>query len=111
MECPTISNLKLDSKDQEALEAIRKAQRNGKMLEILLPTSVLTTIFLGNNAAQATYNIHSTDWVLFTQAMSKISPMVRKAVSKIAKMQRLRAGLSFEQRQFWKAVDAGCGGY
>lgn len=111
MECPTISGLKLDSQDQEALEAIRKAQRNGNMLEILLPAGVLTTIFLGNNATQVTYNVHSTDWVLFAQSMSKISPIVRKTISKVAQMQRLRAGLSYEQRQFWEAVGAGCGGY
>lgn len=111
MDCPTISGLKLDSEDQEALEAIRKAQRNGNMLEILLPAGVLTTIFLGNNSAQVTFNVHSTDWVLFAQSMSKIQPVVRKTISKIAQMQRLRAGLSYEQRQFWEAVDNGCGGY
>lgn len=111
MDCPTISGLTLDAEDQDALEAIRKAQRNGNMLEILLPAGVLTTIFLGNNSAQVTYNVHSTDWVLFAQAMSKVQPVVRKTISKIAKMQRLRSGLSYQQRQFWKAVDNGCGGY
>lgn len=111
MDCPTISGLKLDSEDREALDAIRKAQRNGNMLEILLPAGVLTTIFLGNNSAQVTFNVHSTDWVLFAQSMSKVQPIVRKTISKIAQMQRLRTGLSYEQRQFWKAVDNGCGGY
>jgi len=82
MDCPTISGLKLDSEDQEALEAIKKAQRNGNMLEILLPAGVLTTIFLGNNSAQVTFNVHSTDWVLFAQSMSKIQPVVRKTISK-----------------------------
>nr|WP_297401306.1 hypothetical protein [uncultured Marinobacter sp.] len=111
MDCPTISGLKLDSEDQDALESIRKAQRNGNMLEILLPAGVLTTIFLGNNSAQVTFNVHSTDWVLFARSMSKIQPVVRKTISNIAQMQRLRAGLSYEQRQFWEAVDNGCGGY
>ena len=85
MDCPTISGLKLDSEDQEALEAIRKAQRNGNMLEILLPAGVLTTIFLGNNSTQVTFNVHSTDWVLFAQSMSKIQPIVRKNISKIGR--------------------------
>ena len=56
-------------------EAIRKAQRNGNMLEIMLPAGVLTTIFLGNNSAQAAYNIHSTDWAQLSEAMTYISPM------------------------------------
>ena len=78
------------------------------MLEILLPAGVLTTIFLGNNAGQVTYNVHSTNWVLFAQSMSKIQPIVRKTISKVAQIQRTRAGLSYEQRQFWEAVER-CG--
>jgi|SRR5690554_1015756 len=108
MECPTISGLRLDSEDLEAIEAIRKAQRNGNMLEIMLPAGVMTTIFLGNNSAQAAYNIHSTDWVQFADAMTRISPMVKKRIETISQMQRLRAGLSYEQTQFWRAVESGC---
>ena len=61
MDCPTIFGLVLGEQDKEALEAIRKAQRNGRMLELFLPASVLTTIFLGNKSGQVAYNVHSTD--------------------------------------------------
>ncbi|TVP53850.1 MAG: hypothetical protein EA349_12990 [Halomonadaceae bacterium] len=47
MKCPTISDLQLDQNDEKALDAIRRAQRNGKMLERALPVGVMTTIFLG----------------------------------------------------------------
>lgn len=54
MECPDISRLKLDRADEEALEEIRRAQRAGNLLEVVMPAGVMATIFLGNNAAQAT---------------------------------------------------------
>lgn len=110
MECPSIVNLRFSDKDWEALEAIRKAERNGDWLERALPVGVLTTIFLGNKSPEALFNIATTEWVLFTQSMNSISPMVRRRVSDIAKMQRLRQGLTFQQRQFWEAVDNGCRG-
>ena len=69
MECPDISNLKLDRADEEALEEIRKVQRAGNLLQIVMPAGAMATIFLGNNAAQALYNIHSIDWILFVLAI------------------------------------------
>ena len=111
MECPDISSLKLDRADEEALEQIRRAQRAGNLLEVVMPAGVMATIFLGNNAAQATYNIHSTDWVLFARAMSTLPDMIRARVSQVAKIRILTGSLSYEQRQFWDAVDKGCGGY
>lgn len=111
MECPDIRSLELDRADKEALEEIRKAQRAGNLLEIVMPSGVLTTIFLGNNAAQASYSIHSTDWLLFTRAMNALPNLIRHRVSQVAKLRILSGGLSNEQRQFWDAVDKGCGGY
>jgi len=111
MECPNISNLKLDRADEEALGEIRRAQRAGNQLKVLMPAGVMATIFLGNNALQATYNIHSTDWMLFARAMKTLPSIVRGRVSQVAKLRILGGGLSYEQRQFWGAVDKGCGGY
>ena len=82
MDCPTISGLRLDAEDLEAIEAIRRAQRNGNMLQIMLPAGIMTTIFLGNNSAQTVYNIHSTDWVQFADAMTHISPIIRNRIVK-----------------------------
>ena len=111
MECPDIRNLKLDRADEEALEEIRKVQRAGNLLQVVMPAGVMATIFLGNNAAQTLYNIHSTDWVLFVRAMSTPPGMIRARVRQVAKLRILTGSLSYEQRQFWDAVDKGCGGY
>jgi xanthine dehydrogenase iron-sulfur cluster and FAD-binding subunit A len=110
MECPSIVNIRFSEKDLEALEAIRRAERNGEWLQKTLPVGVMATIFLGNKAPEASFNIASTDWVLFTQSMNSIGPMVRRRVGDIAKMQRLRQALTYQQRQFWEAVDNGCRG-
>ncbi|KAA8985524.1 hypothetical protein CK501_08000 [Halovibrio salipaludis] len=110
MECTPVRNLKLDSKDREALKTIRKAQRNGKMLEVVLPAGVMASIFLGNNSAEAAFNIKSTDWVRFAKSMQAIGPMVRKTIIKVARMQLLRHELSPKQRQFWKNIENGCEG-
>ncbi len=111
MKCPSISRLKLDRADEEALKEIRRIQRAENLLEVVMPAGVMATIFIGNNAAQATYNIHSTDWVLFARAMKTLPDMVRVRVSQVAKLRVLSGDLSDEQRQFWGAVEKGCGGY
>lgn len=110
MECPDITNLKLDHKDQDALEEIRRVQRAGNLLEIIMPAGVFATIFLGNNSAQATYNIHSTDWVAFTKAMSTVPDTMQYRIEQIAKFRILDGGMGNEQRQFWDAVKSGCRG-
>lgn len=108
MECPDITNLKLDRRDQEALEEIRRVQRAGNLLEIIMPAGVMAAIFLGNKAGQAAYNIHSTDWLLFTKAMSSVPSTMRARISQIAQFRIIDGGMSSEQRQFWDAVDKGC---
>ncbi|WP_285276409.1 hypothetical protein [Halopseudomonas bauzanensis] len=111
MQCPAISNLKLDLRDQEALKRIRSIQRAGNILEVIMPTGVMSVIFLGNSASQSIYNIHSTDWVLFAQAMSGLPMVIRTQIANTAKMRLLDGGLNMEQRQFWRAVEQGCGGF
>jgi hypothetical protein len=111
MECPDITNLKLEREDHEALEEIRRVQRAGNLLEVVMPAGVLTVIFLGSNSAQATYNIHSTDWVEFAKAMNSLPKIIRGRISQIAQIRIVTGALNNEQRQFWDAVDDGCGGY
>lgn len=110
MDCPDITGLKLDNDDWEATKDIRRRPRAGNMLEIMMPAGVLTTIFLGNNSAQATFNISGFDFVLFARAMSQAGDLVRKSVEKEARMQYLSSGKNYEQRQFWKAIYSGCTG-
>ena len=50
MECQDINGLKLDADDWDVIEDIRRRQRAGNMLEIIMPAGALATIFLGNNA-------------------------------------------------------------
>lgn len=108
MQCPTINNLTLTQADLDALEAIRRLERNGNLLQLILPAGVLANIFLGSNGLQASYNIHSTDWVQFASAMTHISPIVKNRIVTIAQMEQLRRGITYEQRLFWKAVELGC---
>lgn len=108
MRCPTISGLELDRNDEEALKKIRRITRAGEILKLALPAGVLTTIFLGSKPLTASYNIQSTDWVLFAKAMNSVSPIVRHQISLTAKTRLLRGDLTDEQRQFWRAVAAGC---
>ena len=111
MECPNISNLKLQLEDKKALEEIRQVREAGSLLQVSLPSGVLATIFIGSQPAEAAYNIHSTDWILFSQAMESIPKIIRARISQIAKLRLLNGGLSYEQRLFWNAIDRGCGGY
>ena len=110
MKCPNITGLKLDNDDWEAIEDIRRRQRAGNMLEVVMPAGVLATIFLGNNSAQATFNVSGFDFVLFTKAMSHAGDIVRKSIEKEARMQYFSPGKSYEQRQFWKAIYSSCTG-
>ena len=94
MECPEITNLKLDQDDQKALEEIRRVERAGNMLQVVMPAGVLAEIFLGNNAAQAAYNIHSTEWGQFARAMKTLPRLIRARIEQIAQMRIVRGGLS-----------------
>lgn len=109
MVCPNISNLQLDREDELALEEIRRLRQAGNTLQIALSSGVLATIFLGSHAPEAVYNIYSTDWVLFATAITAVPELVRYRIRQIAKFQQLRPGLTDQQRQFWKAIDYGCG--
>ncbi len=108
MKCPSIYGLKLGEDDWEAIEDIRRRRRAGEMLQVIMPAGVLATIFLGNNSAQATFNISTFDFALFTKAMSHAGNIVRSSIEKEARLQYLAPGKSYEQRQFWKAIYSGC---
>ena len=109
MECQDIKGLKLDADDWDVIEDIRRRQRAGNMLEIIMPAGALATIFLGNNAGQATFNISGFDFVQFTKAMIKIDGIVRGRIEYHARIQYLIPGKSNEQKQFWKSIAQGCG--
>lgn len=111
MRCPVINNFKPDQRDREALRRIRSVQRAGNALEVVMPPGVMATIFLGNSPAQSIYNIHSTEWVLFTQAMNALPSVIRTQIANTAKLRILDGGMAVEQRLFWEAVEQGCGGF
>jgi hypothetical protein len=109
MECQDINGLKLDADDWDAIDDIRRRQRAGNMLEIIMPAGALATIFLGNNAGQAAFNISGFDFVQFAKAMTKIDGIVRGRIEYHARIQYLTPGKSNEQKQFWKSIAQGCG--
>ena len=111
MRCSPIHGLRFDESDVAALRRLRGLPRSRKLLETALPTGVMATIFLGNNAAQVGHNIASTDWYLLAQAMASVSVIERNAFIQTARLQQLRSGSTHEQRLFWRAVEDGCEGY
>lgn len=108
MDCPTILNLKLGAHDKRALRKIREVQNISSILKIFLITGVMNQIFVKNEAWEVAINIYSNDWILFTRAMTAVSPIARHTIQKIANFQRLRPGVTYKQSQFWKAVASGC---
>lgn len=111
MRCPPIHGLRLDQSDITALRRLRNLPRSRKLLEATLPTGVMATIFLGNNAAQVGHNIAVTDWATLAQAMASVSAIERNAFVQTARLQQLRSGSTHEQRLFWRAVEDGCQGF
>lgn len=109
MRCPLIHGLRFDQSDIAALRHLRGLPRSRKLLETALPTGVMATIVLGNNAAQVGHNIASTDWYMLAQAMASVSAIERNVFIQTARLQQL-SGSTHEQRLFWRAVEDGCQG-
>lgn len=111
MRCPPIHGLLFDESDVAALRRLRNLPRSRKLLETALPTGVMATIFLGNNAVQVGHNISGTAWSMLAQAMASVSVIERSVFIQTARLQQLRSGATHEQRLFWRAVEDGCQGF
>ncbi len=108
MECPSIQDLKLEKGDVDAIERIRKINRNMAVLSIVLPAGVMHSLFTKSSAVGSAINIASYDWKPFSLAMSRIPSIRRSQVEKVAKMRALDFDLNHKQRTFWKAIASGC---
>ncbi|SEB04143.1 hypothetical protein [Alkalimonas amylolytica] len=110
MECPDLNSLVLSERDFEVINEIRRIHQNGRLLERALPAGVMATIFVGSNSMQASYNITTTDWEMFAQAMAALPNIVRTRVYQQANLRRLERGITPQQSLFWRAVADGCRG-
>lgn len=107
MDCPTIHSLKLDTQSKQAVESIRHGAQLTRLLSGALSLGVLSSIFTRSTALEASYNIYSTDFTMFSEAMMGVSGMYRRKVNQVALAEYLRVG-DYNQRQFWKAIYDGC---
>ncbi len=108
MDCPIIEGLSFDSRSREDLAKIRKIQELSQALAISVSLGVFANIFAGNNTAESAYNIYSTDWQLFAQAMMAVPAIQRRAIYNEAAMQAFDHMNQRRQHLFWKAVANGC---
>ena len=108
MECPTIEGLGFDARSREGLTKIRKIRELSQVLATSISLGVFLNIFAGSNTAESAYNIYSTDWQLFAQAMIAVPAIQRRAIYNEAAMQAFDHMNQRRQHLFWKAVANGC---
>ena len=112
MNCPEITDLTFSPSGEKAIENIRRIQGLGKGLTVLMGGSVLVKIFVGINGVGhpvgIVWKIGKSDWVLLSQAMVSVGPIVRKQVQMYA-FDEYHKQLTGKEHEFWGAVMNGCG--
>ncbi|GGY76258.1 hypothetical protein [Marinobacter zhanjiangensis] len=108
MECPSITNLTLGKRDVETLEQIRKKIRNMDMISMILPAGAMMNIFMKNNTVGAAYNISTFEWQGFANAMANIPSVKRGFIQRAAGLRAMEESITYQQKQFWRAVYYGC---
>ena len=112
MNCPEITDLTFSASGIKAIEEIRRKQRLGKGLIVLIGSSVLVNIFVGMHGIEkplsAAWNIKQADWEAWPQAMVSVGPMLREQIQMIA-FDEYHKQHTGKEHEFWKAVMNGCG--
>jgi hypothetical protein len=74
-----------------------------------LVTGTFSNLFTGNAPLQASYNITSTDWVYFAQALRRTPTFVREHIRAQAEAMVVENEFNDAQKQrdFWKAIANG----
>ncbi|MDH5232720.1 MAG: hypothetical protein OEY38_21890 [Gammaproteobacteria bacterium] len=78
------------------------------MLAGALGGGLLVNLFLGNKAPAVAFNIRSTDWVTFTQAVHAIPTIKKRLIEDEALYQLLDYFSDPKQKLFWEGVVSGC---
>ena len=108
MDCPTLEGLRFDAQSQEGIRRIRRIYDLSDMLAAALGVGVFVNIFAGSSVPEAAYNIYGTDWRLFSEAVSAIPAIQRRAIRTEAVNQAWIHQNSPTQRRFWEAIADGC---
>lgn len=108
MECPTITDLKLDKNSLEGLDRIRKNQALSNALATTIGVTVFATTVSTKSAIETSYNIMSNEWELFALSMRAIPSIARERLKQEAALQILDHAKDSKQKQFWTAIYEGC---
>jgi len=107
MGCSSIHGLIFDSSSRDAIEQIRRKAELGRFISNTMAAGVLADIFVKSTPIEASYNIYSTDFNQFANALKGVQSIKKNTIKQIALAQYLRGGSS-NQSNFWKAVFDGC---
>jgi hypothetical protein len=108
--CEPIQGLVLDYESQEAIDRIKKINIFGDAHAGMISIGVFSSIFTRSNAAQASYNITQTDWILYAQAMNAVPIITKRAVEKEVEAIIVHYQLHYDSKQlkFWEGIYSGC---
>ena len=107
MECPSIDGITFNARSKEAINAIRRKKRVGKVMNPVIGAGTLVNIFAGNHPIEATYNLSSTDFRAMSQAMLAVPQITRNAIRQEAELAWYYSSNS-KEKIFWNAVIRGC---
>ncbi len=108
MECPTLEGLSFDQRSREGIARIQRIEEFSQVLKMSIALGTLANIFAGSNAAEAAYNIYSTDWVALAEALNAIPALQRRLIFQEAALQMMDHANQRRQYLFWKAIMEGC---
>lgn len=108
MDCPNIDEMKFSQASIDAIEEIRRLKIVFNDLLYATPAAHIANIFVGNSALEATFSLGFTDFQAMANALKGLPLMEKNRLLRDVKMVQLSSGLSYQERQFWKAIESGC---
>jgi hypothetical protein len=104
--CPRLSHLQLDDRSRAGIERLRDIEQLGELLAIGVGINPLLDIF--SRPFEASYNIATYDWGIWSAAMSAVPEIIRERVRVEAGLQIIDHNHDPKQQRFWRAIEAGC---
>jgi hypothetical protein len=112
MPCEPILSFKIDKESQAALERIEEKTKLGKLLATTITAGVFNSIFTKNKAPVAGWNITTTDWDLYAQAVNAIPAITKRAIQQEIDFMILhysqRGKYDHNHAKFWRGMKDGC---
>jgi len=107
MECPILGEIRFSQVSIAAIEDIRRRQALAGKRVLAIGAGYIINIFFGNGMLEATYSLYSTDFELMSKGMQAAPLIVRKSIENVADMTQLMVS-NHKEKEFWRAVSAGC---